>query len=137
MAVPELSDVLRFEAYKGEDSDSAFIEISWSQALRSRSATYYILDAKNTSKGNADTILYIQKPIYMDESSPDFLSKVPGATKEGDDWVVSITDRFQYGQKNAQGEQRFLVLQDKANKMYQKHWVSNTSPFYGPVQTFR
>jgi hypothetical protein len=83
MAAPELNDVLRFEAYKGEESDSASIEISWSQTLKSRSATYYILNAKNTSKGNADTILYIQKPIYVDEGSPDFLGKIPGAKKEG------------------------------------------------------
>jgi hypothetical protein len=83
MAVPELNDILRFEAYKGEDSDDASIELSWSQALRSRSATYYILNAKNTSKGNSDTLLYIQKPIYRDEGSPDFLGKIPGAKKEG------------------------------------------------------
>ncbi|KAF4943287.1 hypothetical protein FSARC_14962 [Fusarium sarcochroum] len=126
MPVPEVNDVLRFEGYQGQESDSASIEVNWSQSLRSKSATYYIVNAKNTAKGNADTILFIQKPMYTDESIPDHISKIPGAQKKDDGWEVPISDRFQYGQKNSQGEQRFLVLHDKANKIYQHRFLTTT-----------
>lgn len=36
-----------------------------------------------------------------------------------DSWVVSISDRFQYGQKNKTGDSRWVVLHDKGNKPYQ------------------
>lgn len=36
-----------------------------------------------------------------------------------DSWIVSITDRFQYGQKNKNGDGRWVALHDKDNKPYQ------------------
>ena len=32
---------------------------------------------------------------------------------------IKVDDRFQYGQKNAAGEKRFIVYHDKARKPYQ------------------
>ncbi|KAF5010431.1 hypothetical protein FDECE_3400 [Fusarium decemcellulare] len=118
MSVPEIHDVIRFEAYN-PDSEGGRLEIPWSQSLRTKMATYYIVKAENTSKANASVILYIQDYIYKDEGSADYVGKNHEVKREGNNWVVPITDRFQYGQKNAQGEKRWLVLHDKNNKPYQ------------------
>lgn len=83
MSIPEVNDVLCLEAYKPEESDSAVFEISWSQSLRTRSATYYVVKAKNTTKGNADVLLYIQDRFYKDPSSPDYIGNIPGVQREG------------------------------------------------------
>ncbi|RSL74470.1 hypothetical protein CEP52_013151 [Fusarium oligoseptatum] len=125
MSIPEANDVLRFEAYN-ENSESAHLEISWSQTLRTKTASYYLVKADNTSKSNAAVILYIQDRFYKDEASPDHIKNIPGAKKEGNNWVIPITDRFQYGQKNASGEKRFLVLHDKNNKPYQHRFLVTT-----------
>lgn len=37
----------------------------------------------------------------------------------GEGYKTRVDDRFQYGQKNAAGENRFLILHDKGRKPYQ------------------
>ncbi|KAF4974840.1 hypothetical protein FZEAL_8301 [Fusarium zealandicum] len=54
------------------------------------------------------------------------IGKLPGARKEGDDWIVTINDQFQYGQKNSQGQSRWLVFHDEDNKIYQHRFLVNT-----------
>ncbi|CAI4213236.1 unnamed protein product [Parascedosporium putredinis] len=98
MAPVKTNDVLQVPAYS-QDSESAATEISWSQNLRTRTARYYIVQAKNTSQNNEDVPLYVQDRFYKDQDSNDFISKLPGAKREGDNWVVPIGDRFQYGQR--------------------------------------
>lgn len=46
-----------------------------------------------------------------------------------DSWIVSISDRFQYGQKNKNGDGRWVALHDKDNKPYQ---VSSSSVHHNP-----
>lgn len=46
-----------------------------------------------------------------------------------DSWIVSINDRFQYGQKNKNGDGRWVALHDKDNKPYQ---VSSSSACHDP-----
>lgn len=82
MSIPEINDVLRFEAYKPGESDSAVFDISWSQTLRTKSATYYVVKAKNTTKSNADVLLYVQDRFYKDPSSPDYIGNIPGVQQE-------------------------------------------------------
>ncbi|UPK92699.1 hypothetical protein LCI18_003634 [Fusarium solani-melongenae] len=91
MSIPKIHDVIRFEAYN-QDSETKI-------------ATYYIVKAENTSKAIASVILYIQDYIYKDQGSADYIGKNPEVKREGDNWVVPITDRFQYDQKN----HRFLI----------------------------
>ncbi|CAP64730.1 uncharacterized protein PODANS_5_9960 [Podospora anserina S mat+] len=43
-----------------------------------------------------------------------------------DNFILPINDKFQYGQKNAQGENRWLVLHDKDNKLYQHRFIVAT-----------
>ena len=135
MSYPEVGNVLVFPAYSAE-SEQAVQEIQWSQSFRTKTARYYIVKAKNQSKGNVDVLLYVQDRFYKDESSSDFVGKIPGARKEGstfklfqsisylsnndsDVFIVTINDRFQYGQKNKNGDGRWVALHDKDNKPYQ------------------
>ncbi|KAF7557602.1 hypothetical protein G7Z17_g527 [Cylindrodendrum hubeiense] len=124
MSAIEANDVLRFGPYN-EESEEGVQTISWSQSLRSKTATYYIVMAENTSKGNSKVLVYVQDSFYKDEASAQHISNIPGAKKDGDDWLVTVTDRFQYGQ-NSKGENRWAVLHDKNNKMYQHRFIVST-----------
>ncbi|KAK0743965.1 hypothetical protein B0T18DRAFT_431137 [Schizothecium vesticola] len=125
MSVPEAGNTLSIPAYTPKAED-ATVELEWSQTFKTREATYYIVCAKNASKGNADVMLFVQDRFYKDESSPDYIGKIPGVTKNGDSFTVTINDRFQYGQKNKEGEKRWVVLHDKGNKMYQHRFMTTT-----------
>jgi len=82
MSVPEAGNALSIPAYTPKAED-ATVEIEWSQTFKTREATYYIVCAKKVSKGNADIMLFIQDRFYKDESSPDYIDKILGATKDG------------------------------------------------------
>ncbi|KAK5652027.1 hypothetical protein OQA88_10930 [Cercophora sp. LCS_1] len=125
MSVPETGNVLSIPAYQPKAED-ATVELEWSQTFKTRQATYYIVPAKNVTKGNADVMLFIQDRFYKDESNGDHIGKIPGATKDGENFTVTINDHFQYGQKNKQGEKRWVVLHDKGNKMFQHRFMTTT-----------
>ncbi|KAJ4137290.1 hypothetical protein NW768_002872 [Fusarium equiseti] len=110
-------DVLTIPAYNQEAENNA-VELQWSQQFRTRTARYYIVQAHNQSKDNAEVLLFVQDRYYK-----DFNSNVPGARQEGGSWVVTIDHQFQYGQKNKNGDGRWLVLHDKSNKMYQHRFM--------------
>ena len=89
MSFPEAGNTLAIPAYSSE-SEQASMEISWSQSLRTKKARYYIVRAKNLSKDNADVLLYVQDNFYKDESSADYIGKLPGARKEGGQSSLSL-----------------------------------------------
>lgn len=60
-----------------------------------------------SSLGPESSMIFIQKS-YLD----NFKGKLSGNT-------FSVDDGFQYGQKNAQGEGRWLAYHDKSQKAYQ------------------
>ena len=82
MSIPEAGNTLSIPAYTPKAED-ATVELEWSQTFKTREATYYIVCAKNASKGDADVMLFIQDRFYKDESSPDYIGKIPGVTKNG------------------------------------------------------
>ncbi|KAH8646803.1 hypothetical protein BX600DRAFT_555738 [Xylariales sp. PMI_506] len=125
MSIPEAQDILSVPVYSAEN-EQAVQEISWSQTLRTKTAHYFIVKAKNVSKGNADVLLYIQDRFYKDSNSPDFIGKLPGAKEENGNWIVKIDDHFQYGQKNQSGENRWVCLHDKGNKPFQHRFMVTT-----------
>lgn len=135
MSIPQKGDILVIPAYTAEN-EQASQEISWSQSFRTRTARYYIVKAQNQSQGNANVLVYIQDSFYKNETATEFIGKLPGAKKAGskyrhhqhweleltstsDSWLVTISDSFQYGQKNKNGEGRWVALHDKNNKPYQ------------------
>ncbi|KAF4467735.1 hypothetical protein FALBO_5387 [Fusarium albosuccineum] len=125
MSYPEKGNVLTIPAWTPE-SEQAVLEISWSQSFRTRSARYYIIRAQNQSRGNVDVLVYVQDRFYKEEASNDYIGRLPGARKEGNTWVVTISDRFQYGQKNKNGDGRWVALHDKDNKPYQHRFMVTT-----------
>ncbi|KAK7425581.1 hypothetical protein QQZ08_007904 [Neonectria magnoliae] len=125
MSSPESGNVLIVPAYSAE-SEQAVQEIQWSQSFRTRTARYYIVRAKNQSKGNVDVLLYIQDRFYKDENSNDYIGRLPGARKEGNFFIFNINDRFQYGQKNKNGDGRWIALHDKDNKPFQHRFMITT-----------
>ncbi|RKK68956.1 hypothetical protein BFJ69_g13131 [Fusarium oxysporum] len=122
MSFPTKGDLLSVPAYTAEAEQNA-VEISWSQSFRTRTARYYIVNAQNQSKGNTNVLMYIQDRYYKDSNSNEYIGKLPGARQEGNSWIVSITDRFQYGQKNKNGDGRWVALHDKDNKPYQHRFI--------------
>ncbi|EWZ29563.1 uncharacterized protein FOBCDRAFT_171255 [Fusarium oxysporum Fo47] len=122
MSFPTKGDLLSMPAYTAEAEQNA-VEISWSQSFRTRTARYYIVNAQNQSKGNTNVLMYIQDRYYKDSNSNEYIGKLPGARQEGNSWIVSITDRFQYGQKNKNGDGRWVALHDKDNKPYQHRFM--------------
>ncbi|KAG5801708.1 hypothetical protein H9Q74_013914 [Fusarium xylarioides] len=107
MSFPTKGDVLSVPAYTAEAEQNA-IEISWSQMFRTRTARYY-------------------DRYYKDSNSNEYIGKLPGARQEGNSWVVSISDRFQYGQKNKNSDGRWIALHDKDNKPYQHRFMIVTT----------
>ncbi|TVY60304.1 hypothetical protein Focb16_v003197 [Fusarium oxysporum f. sp. cubense] len=122
MSFPTKGDLLSVPAYTAEAEQNA-VEISWSQSFRTRTARYYIVNAQNQSKGNTNVLMYIQDRYYKDSNSNEYIGKLPGARQEANSWIVSITDRFQYGQKNKNGDGRWVALHDKDNKPYQHRFM--------------
>ncbi|EXL41941.1 hypothetical protein FOCG_15304 [Fusarium oxysporum f. sp. radicis-lycopersici 26381] len=122
MSFPTKGDLLSVPAYTAEAEQNA-VEISWSQSFRTRTARYYIVNAQNQSKGNTNVLMYIQDRYYKDSNSNEYIGKLPDARQEGNSWIVSITDRFQYGQKNKNGDGRWVALHDKDNKPYQHRFM--------------
>ncbi|KAF5631079.1 uncharacterized protein FTJAE_7944 [Fusarium tjaetaba] len=122
MSIPAKGDQLSVPAYTAEAEQNA-VEISWSQMFRTRSARYYVVNAQNQSKGNANVLMYIQDRFYKDSKSNEYIGKLPGARQEGNNWIVSISDCFQYGQKNKNGDGRWVALHDKDNKPYQHRFM--------------
>ncbi|THU91444.1 hypothetical protein K435DRAFT_633137, partial [Dendrothele bispora CBS 962.96] len=93
--------------------------VTWSQSLSNKSEPYYAIAAKNTSRDNADVNFFVQKNWFDNE-----LNKF--ATVDGNTARVTITDKFQYGQKNAQGDFRFVVYHDTSRKPYQHRFIETT-----------
>ncbi|KAJ4323570.1 hypothetical protein N0V84_004311 [Fusarium piperis] len=125
MSYPTKGDVLIIPAY-GAQSEQATLEIQWSQSFRTRTARYYVIPAQNQSKGNESVLLYVQDRFYKDEGSNDYIGRIQGARREDNSWIVSISDRFQYGQKNKNGDGRWVALHDKDNKPYQHRFMIST-----------
>lgn len=93
--MPERGDVLIIPVYTEETDPPSAIDIQWAQHLRPKTGRYYIVKARNQSKGNADVLLYIQDSFYKDEASEDYIGKLQGVRKEGgkDPLAELIDDR--------------------------------------------
>jgi hypothetical protein len=90
MSILESGNTILIPAYSAE-SEQAVQEVQWAQAMRTKSARYYIVKAQNQSKGNADVLLYVHDRFYKDENSNDFVGKIPGAHKEGRESKMLVT----------------------------------------------
>ncbi|KAL0063537.1 hypothetical protein AAF712_009536 [Marasmius tenuissimus] len=90
------------------------IKLEWQQS-GTRTAEYYALVAKNKSQGNGEVPFFCQVEWF----NADNLGK-----KNADGYYeVTISDKHQYGQKNKNGDNRWVAFHEKSRGMYQHRFV--------------
>lgn len=89
MSFPTKCDKLSIPAYTPEAEQNA-LEIQWSQSFRTRTARYYLVNARNQSKGGVDVLMYIQDRFYKDSNSNEFIGKLPGARQECSEYPATV-----------------------------------------------
>ncbi|KAJ7878046.1 hypothetical protein B0H13DRAFT_2346835 [Mycena leptocephala] len=101
------------------ESAGAPVHVNWQQNMSQRKADYYALTADNITTGE-QVPFFIAAEYYKSstKANPNHITKV-GELVEGEGYKLKVNDRLQYGQKNAQGELRFIVYHDKERKPYQ------------------
>ncbi|RPB06609.1 hypothetical protein P167DRAFT_508972 [Morchella conica CCBAS932] len=106
---PAAGDIIRIPAHTAEcEKDNR--RIAWKQTMMERSEMYYTVHATNISKNNTDVILFVQGNWYNSGANGSY--------------EIKLDAKFQYGQKNKEGENRFLVYHNKANKPYQHRFMA-------------
>ncbi|KAJ7120321.1 hypothetical protein C8R44DRAFT_623619 [Mycena epipterygia] len=106
------------------ESAGAPVHVNWQQNLYQRKADYYALTADNITTGLVAVPFFIAAEYYKSstKANPSHITKV-GELVEGEGYKLKVNDRLQYGQKNAQGELRFIVYHDKERKPYQHRFI--------------
>ncbi|KAK3402948.1 hypothetical protein B0T20DRAFT_474753 [Sordaria brevicollis] len=99
------------------------ITVKWQQNFVDRQASYYRVDAYNTTT-NETVPFFIAAEFYKSStaSNPNHISKV-GTELPGEGYKLKVDDKLQYGQKNSAGENRFVVFHDKERKPYQHRFI--------------
>ncbi|KAK1235206.1 hypothetical protein PQX77_001579 [Marasmius sp. AFHP31] len=101
------------------------LQVEWQQSLTKQSGAYYVLIAKNKSQGNGEVPFFCQTEWF----NAEHLGQI---NAEGY-YEVTIGDKHQYGQKNKQGDNRWVMFHDKSRKMYQHRF---TEPFHTKSDEF-
>ncbi|KAK0724938.1 hypothetical protein B0H67DRAFT_641415 [Lasiosphaeris hirsuta] len=99
------------------------IVVKWQQNFVAREASYYRVKAYNKNTG--ETVpLFIATEFYKSAtaSNPNHITKV-GQLLPGEGYVLKVDSKIQYGQKNAEGVNRFLVFHDKERKPFQHRFI--------------
>ncbi|KAG9605512.1 hypothetical protein KCU97_g485, partial [Aureobasidium melanogenum] len=104
-------------------ADNKPVTVQWSQNLSQRTAQYFALVADNISTGE-QVPFFIAAEFYKTSTAanPNHITKV-GQLVDGEGYKIKVDDKIQYGQKNAQGELRFVVYHDKERKRYQHRFI--------------
>ncbi|KAJ7878041.1 hypothetical protein B0H13DRAFT_2346830 [Mycena leptocephala] len=102
------------------ESAGAPVHVNWQQNMSQRKADYYALTADTPPQ----VPFFIAAEYYKSstKANPSHITKV-GEPVEGEGYKLKVNDRLQYGQKNAQGELRFIVYHDKERKPYQHRFI--------------
>ncbi|KAJ7862429.1 hypothetical protein B0H13DRAFT_1900078 [Mycena leptocephala] len=93
------------------ESAGAPVHVNWQQNMSQRKADYYALTADNITTGSFLHRRRVIQEQHEGEPEPHHQGR---RTRRG---------RLQYGQKNAQGELRFIVYHDKERKPYQHRFI--------------
>ncbi|KAF8597172.1 hypothetical protein BDV93DRAFT_562566 [Ceratobasidium sp. AG-I] len=110
---------------KGDSTDAmSQVDIVWQQNLSDKRGSYHTGLVQVMGKPGEQVLFFIQSDWYVDGSSVPIhhLSKI--THKVGDFYQFTINEYSRYGQKNAQGENRFIVFHDNSRSPYQ---ASDTS----------
>ncbi|KAJ6582526.1 hypothetical protein DFH09DRAFT_1360408 [Mycena vulgaris] len=105
------------------ESAGAPVHVNWQQKLSQRKADYYALTADNITTGE-QVPFFIAAEYYESstKANPNHITKV-GELIHGEGYKLRVDDRLQYGQKNAQGQLRFIIYHDKERKPYQHRFI--------------
>ncbi|KAK1220603.1 hypothetical protein PQX77_016626 [Marasmius sp. AFHP31] len=96
------------------DDGKQRLHLEWQQS-GTKSGDYYALIAKNKSQGNGEVPFFCQTEWFNKENL--------GQKNAEGYYEVTISDRHQYGQKNKQGDNRWVAFHDKSRKPYQHRFV--------------
>ncbi|KAH8678490.1 hypothetical protein BX600DRAFT_431765 [Xylariales sp. PMI_506] len=102
------------------------LTVKWQQNFVARQAQYYGIEAYN--KNTEETVsLFIAAEWYKNSTKDNsrHVSKI-GEAIPGEGYQITIDDRFQYGQKNAEGENRFVIYHDKERTPYQHRFIETS-----------
>ncbi|KAJ7779478.1 hypothetical protein DFH07DRAFT_950539 [Mycena maculata] len=105
------------------ETAGAPVHVNWQQNLSQRKADYYALTADNITTGE-QVPFFIAAEYYKTstQANPNHITKV-GKLVDGEGYKLKVNDRLQYGQKNTEGELRFIVYHDKERKPYQHRFI--------------
>ncbi|KAF7973429.1 hypothetical protein HWV62_30745 [Athelia sp. TMB] len=123
------------------DQENEMVHIEWQQDMSTCGADYYHLVADNITTGRQQSLFLIYKtegmisigdvvPVFIaaefyenrSTRNPKHISRV-GAKRADEGYEFTIDSNFQYGQKNASGELRFVVYHDKNRKQFQHRFI--------------
>ncbi|KAJ6475585.1 hypothetical protein C8R45DRAFT_1102861 [Mycena sanguinolenta] len=130
----------------GADCAESLVHIHWQQDFAQRKADYYALTVDNITTG--ETVpFFIAAEYYKNSTKANahHITKVaelvdgalalhryfplcydPILTSLAEGYKMKVDNKLQYGQKNAEGELRFVVYHDQEHKPYQVSVVAIT-----------
>ncbi|KAH6919078.1 hypothetical protein BKA70DRAFT_1214830 [Coprinopsis sp. MPI-PUGE-AT-0042] len=123
MAV-QLGDTILISAVEVEQSKADPIEVKWQQTLRNVSGKYIqakftVIKAADTAGNTGDettSFIFIQV-----ERFEAFIKKQVAGVDVN--YTIVVDKTFQYGQKNQQGEGRWLVFHDTTRNPFQHRFI--------------
>ncbi|QRV82444.1 hypothetical protein RhiJN_10459 [Ceratobasidium sp. AG-Ba] len=97
------------------------VTVEWRQNLSNKKASYHtgMVNVKD-KVGSGQVPIFVQSEWYQDAGH---MSRV--STKAGDCYELRIGCEARYGQKNAQGEGRFVVYHDTSRNPFQHRFVKS------------
>ncbi|RXW19814.1 hypothetical protein EST38_g6026 [Candolleomyces aberdarensis] len=106
-----------------EEAQNKLYQINWRQDLIARHADYYLVIAANLTLSEQFPF-FIAAEFYRDSTHahPKHITKV-GELIEGEGYKLRVDSKLQYGQKNADGDLRFVVYHDKERRPFQHRFI--------------
>ncbi|GJE91737.1 hypothetical protein PsYK624_078880 [Phanerochaete sordida] len=101
------------------------VTVKWQQMFSDKTANYYTIVAKNKSQGNAEVVVFVAAEWYEGSGPAEHLGRVAPKDAEGY-YELIVDDKCQYGQKNKEGDMRFVVYHDKGRKPYQHRFIETS-----------
>ncbi|KZO97610.1 hypothetical protein CALVIDRAFT_526730 [Calocera viscosa TUFC12733] len=116
MAPIQLGDFIYIPAH---DNEAPTVHVEWSQSWTTYTKDYKFFLAKTGADGEEEVPLYIASEFADESHFRGVETASLDSAESALDYKIKVDGRFQYGQKNKNGDARFLVWHDKTRKIYQ------------------
>lgn len=100
------------------------LTVEWQQSFSDRKASYHSGLVQVKGKQDAKVLTFVASEWYVESGSLPGAHISKAATKVGDFYELKVDDKVRYGQKNAQGEARFIVYHDTSRNPYQHRFMN-------------